>query len=579
VSTPKRQYWTIMPPKRKATEEDYSKLTVAQLKALCKKRGLNAAGKKQALIDSLKKDDADAGGKKAKGEEKEDEKPTMKEKLVALAKAEEKSRKNRAREVDSHCSLAGAEVWIDFDCMLNQTNIGNNNNKFYVIQLLAVGKNFYVWNRWGRVGEPGANALKGPFNFETAEKEFCKKFKDKTRNEWCDRESFKPVAGKYTLIEMDTSNEEEKTAKLKALDAIDGVEKKVKPSLLIKPTQSLLSLLFDNDMFKEAMVKLNLDVKKMPLGKLSKMQIAKGFEVLEEMELLIDQGKHSGLEDLSSKFYTAIPHSFGRQRPPVINTREVLQKKMDMLAVLGDIEIAQRIKQEEEESQNVNAEEVDHPLDIQYDLLNTDLSLLTKQSDEFKFIEKYTHATGNSGFHKNMKILDVWRVNRHSEGERFSTHSELTNRRLLWHGTNIAVVVAILKSGLRIMPHSGGRVGRGIYFASENEKSSCYVGTSPKNIGIMFLVEVALGKEHGITKDNSSLKSPPKGFDSVVARGRTEPNPKDDIEREFDGNKVKIPQGKPITMDEYNNSSFQQSEYLVYKESQARIRYLLKIQF
>ena len=75
----------------------------------------------------------------------------MKEKLVALAKAEEKSRKNRAREVDSHCSLAGAEVWIDFDCMLNQTNIGNNNNKFYVIQLLTVGKKFYVWNRWGRV--------------------------------------------------------------------------------------------------------------------------------------------------------------------------------------------------------------------------------------------------------------------------------------------------------------------------------------------------------------------------------------------------------------------------------------------
>ena len=51
------------------------------------------------------------------------------------------------------------------------------------------------------------------------------------------------------------------------------------------------------------------------------------------MELLIDQGKHSGLQELSSKFYTVIPHSFGRQRPPVINTREVLQLKMDMLAV------------------------------------------------------------------------------------------------------------------------------------------------------------------------------------------------------------------------------------------------------
>lgn len=44
-----------------------------------------------------------------------------------------------------------------------------------------------------------------------------------------------------------------------------------------------------------------------------------------------------------------------------------------------------------------------------------------------------------------------------------------------------------------------------------------------KNIGIMFLNEVALGSEHSITRDDSSLKAAPKGFDSVVARGHTEP--------------------------------------------------------
>lgn len=38
----------------------------------------------------------------------------------------------------------------------------------------------------------------------------------------------------------------------------------------------------------------------------------------------------------------------------------------------------------------------------------------------------------------------------------------------------MAVIAAILKSGLRIMPHSGGRVGKGIYFASENSKSAGY---------------------------------------------------------------------------------------------------------
>ena len=56
----------------------------------------------------------------------------------------------------------------------------------------------------------------------------------------------------------------------------------------------------------------------------------------------------------------------------------------------------------------------------------------------------------------------------------FKAHDKKENRKLLWHGTNVAVVAAILKSGLRIMPHSGGRVGRGIYFASENRKSAAY---------------------------------------------------------------------------------------------------------
>ncbi len=40
---------------------------------------------------------------------------------------------------------------------------------------------------------------------------------------------------------------------------------------------------------------------------------------------------------------------------------------------------------------------------------------------------------------------------------------------------------------------------------------------------IMFLNEVALGKENEITMDDHRLIQAPPGFDSVVARGRTEP--------------------------------------------------------
>lgn len=41
--------------------------------------------------------------------------------------------------------------------------------------------------------------------------------------------------------------------------------------------------------------------------------------------------------------------------------------------------------------------------------------------------------------------------------------------------------------------------------------------------GIMFLNEVALGKEHLITQDDWQLKAAPKGYDCIIAKGWTEP--------------------------------------------------------
>lgn len=73
----------------------------------------------------------------------------------------------------------------------------------------------------------------------------------------------------------------------------------------------------------------------MPLGKLSKQQIAKGFEALEAIETALQKPSVSQKqrEELSSRFYTIIPHNFGRNRPPAIATQEVIQAKKDMLLV------------------------------------------------------------------------------------------------------------------------------------------------------------------------------------------------------------------------------------------------------
>lgn len=47
----------------------------------------------------------------------------------------------------------------------------------------------------------------------------------------------------------------------------------------------------------------------------------------------------------------------------------------------------------------------------------------------------------------------------------------------------------------------------------------------------------------------------------------------------LDGKEVVVPQGKAIPNPGVTQTSFSQSEYLVYKESQVRIRYLLKMKF
>ena len=56
-------------------------------------------------------------------------------------------------QASHHVLRVGDEVW---DAMLNMSNCTENNNKYYIIQLLEHDLDqdsaYYVWNRWGRVG-------------------------------------------------------------------------------------------------------------------------------------------------------------------------------------------------------------------------------------------------------------------------------------------------------------------------------------------------------------------------------------------------------------------------------------------
>ena len=469
-------------------------------------------------------------------------------------------------------------VW--YDAILNQCNIGGNNNKYYRLQCLTDGSLFYAWFRWGRVGEPSratASTWLGPYSSaEGAIKEFCKKYRAKSANAF-GADTFVPKKGKYALIEVDNDvevSEEYKVIPPKKKQEIEYM----KPSLDPK-TKDLIEVLFSKDMRNEALASFNLDLKRLPLGVPSQEQINQGVAILNDIEeKLKGNGPTDSFEDLSSRFYTAIPHSFGRSRPPVIADTDSLRSRFDMCNVLLDMysttETVKRIEAEQQE-QELQKKVLPHPVDQHFKSLQADLSLVDSTSTEYKIISEYYQKTRSQ--HSRGTLLNVWTVDRNGEADRFSKFDKLDNRCLLWHGTNIAVVAPILTSGLRIMPHSGGRVGSGIYLAGMHEKSAQYTSGYGAKFACMFLCEAPLGKQHIVNQDGPhaySLKKAPAGFDSVHAIGNVQPEKWTTLS--IDDKEVKVPQGtgKPRGG---SPSSFHHDEFLVYEEAQVRIRYVLTV--
>ena len=68
-----------------------------------------------------------------------------------------------------------------YSATLNQSNLQDNNNKFYIIQILQQESsgNLFVWNRWGRVGVPGQNSMNGPMVKMACIQAYNKKYHDK----------------------------------------------------------------------------------------------------------------------------------------------------------------------------------------------------------------------------------------------------------------------------------------------------------------------------------------------------------------------------------------------------------------
>lgn len=552
-------------------EEKLAKYTVRELKALATRCGVSATGTKMELVKRL------SSVAEIPKETMEEEVPEEieEERLVTATK------KGGAVldqwlpdyiKTSFHVLQNGGDF---YDATLNQTNVGDNNNKFYVIQALESddGFKFMIYNRWGRVGVRGQEKLHGPFTRERTIQEFEVKFFEKTKNQWSSRKNFVYYPKCYTLLEMDYGEAGEEQMPPKTIKSVDAQLRETK---LEDRIAKFISVICNVSMMKQQMLEIGYNAEKLPLGKLSQSTILKGYDVLRRISDVVEKADRKKLEELSGEFYTVIPHDFGfkKMREFVIDTPFKVKCKLDMVSALGEIEIATKILKDD-------ADSLEDPLHSNYQHLCCEMTPIEINSKEFLMVQKYlknTHAETHSRY--TVDIVHLFSVSRKGEVERFRKFSNVKNRMLLWHGSRLTNWTGILSQGLRIAPPeapvTGYMFGKGVYFADMFSKSANYCFASrDSSSGVLLLCEVALGDTVDLLHSNCHANILPEGKLSTKGVGGTAP---DMSQAEILEDGLVVPLGKPKAQDG-PKGSLQYNEYIVYNVEQIRMRYLIQVNF
>ena len=193
-----------------------------------------------------------------------------------------------------------------------------------------------LYTRYGRVGSNGVKSLE-TVSYDAAIKKYAKQTRAKRSKG-------------YTEIKMAASSDDKDNAAGGMRDAPKAKvdirqDEKVADSTLDTPVQTLVKFFFDQKLMESSIVSVNVDVKRMPLGQLSKETVLEGYKILRDIEAAIEGNKRDALSNLSGKFYTTIPHNFGMKKMAtfIISTMEQVKEKYDLITNLLDIQVAQNI--------------------------------------------------------------------------------------------------------------------------------------------------------------------------------------------------------------------------------------------
>ena len=370
---------------------------------------------------------------------------------------------------------------------------------------------------------------------------------------------------------------------------------------------------------------------KEPTEELQKLQ-AEYDELQKELQRRLEAKTaiDSEMTSLTNSYYTVVPTSqYAHSRIAAINSKEQVRKEQYNLSQMIDLHIATKVlmgaraavirllsdsttasSSSSSSSAAVSAlAQINralstlsstgrlNPIDYCYHALRVDLRLLEHGSNEFKRLRNYMHAsTPDSGSSQQWEVYDIVTLRRKGEEQRFQQFSKvIPNHRLLWHGSGMGNFAGLLTQGLRIAPPEasvqGYMFGKGIYCADQFSKSIGYCQDwnlftnnayaryqqqhdhGSKRSYCILLVEVALGNSYKAYGSEYMDEAKP-GHHSTLGVGRQQPDPAQQL---VTTEGLIIPSGPLVAAEDSSRCTLDKNEYIVYREEQVCLRYVVRV--
>jgi len=435
--------------------------------------------------------------------------------------------------------------------ILQWTDVVSNHNKYYALEFHTAfvgNKHFYrLYSHYGRTGDLQKNPKAG----QREERHY------KTREQAEAAYGFllheKTTKKGYRKVDMASANVG--SPQLQDLHGSSLPDDSDTPDLHIASTlhpevQQLVEYLYSEATSQlTATISANITSRgiETPMGVLSLSQVQQGEAIIDKIERQLTSGTLSqqAAQQLSSEFYTVIPHKLGRSKKDVfdsiINTTDRLEQKRELLQLMKDI---LRVGSEGGVLKSA-------AVDNKYKALKNEIKYL--EGEEHHEIKTYVLESQVKS--QDIEVVNVFAIKRQVEHESFV--KGIGNRRILFHGSKISNWVGLLSRGM-LMPRSvtslGGKrtdyglLGSGLYFGGNACTSAPYTTPGKKGTRFMLLHTVALGRVKELREITSDLHSAPSGYNSVLGVSRRH--------------------GQP--------SAFEDDEYVVYALNQQRQDYLVE---